>query len=112
LTWDKTDDYIRSGHGDKSKYDSDSFRTIAIYEKEGIKAIIGHRKGHFKYGKCETGTEVESFLFSLENGWTVEKAKTGLKSTKKEKRIKCRTIYLFSLVPQNISLQVAKKHSA
>ena len=48
MTWEKTADYIRSGHGDKSKYDPDSFRTITIDEKEGIKAIIGCPKGHFR----------------------------------------------------------------
>ena len=75
MTWEKTADYIRSGHGDKSKYDPDSFRTITIDEKEGIKAIIGCPKGHFRDGQCDAGTEVESYLFSLANGWTMEKAK-------------------------------------
>jgi len=75
LPWEKTDDYIRSGHGDKSKYDSDSFRTIDISEDEGIKAIIACPKGNFKNGEYQVGTEVESFLFSLEKGWTMEKAK-------------------------------------
>jgi hypothetical protein len=85
VTWDKTDDYIRSGHGDKSKYDSDSFRTMTIDEKEGIKAIIACPKGHFKNGQCGTGTEVESYLFSLDDGWTMEKAKIWFEKHQKKK---------------------------
>jgi hypothetical protein len=85
MPWDKTDDYIRSGHGDKGKFDPDSFRTITIAEEKGIKAIVGCPKGHFKKGKCEIGTEVESFLFSLQNGWTMEKAKDWFEKHEKEK---------------------------
>lgn len=85
MPWDKTDEYIRSGHGNKSKYDSDSFRTIVIDEKEGIKAIIGCPKGHFKNGKCNAGTEVESYLFALDKGWSMEKAKDWFEKHEKGK---------------------------
>jgi hypothetical protein len=75
MPWEETDEYIRSGHEDPSKYDSDSVRTIDISEEKGIKAVIGCPKGHFKSGKCEVGTEVQSYLFAKEEGWSMSKAK-------------------------------------
>ena len=84
IPWEKSDDYIRSGHGDKSNYDSESFRTMDISKDEGIKAVVGCPKGHFKNGRCETGMEVESYLFSLDEGWTMQKAKEWFKKHEKE----------------------------
>lgn len=75
MPWEETDDYIRSGHKNPEEYDPKSMRTIEIDANEGIKAIIGCPKGKFKNGKCQAGTEVQSFLFSKEQKWTLKKAK-------------------------------------
>jgi hypothetical protein len=61
-------EYIRSGHRNPNDFEPNSFRTIWISENEGIKAIIGKPKGK------ET-MEIVSYLFLLEKGWTLEKAK-------------------------------------
>ena len=60
--WEETEEFIRSGH----KEPSDTCRTIDISEEEGIKAV------YCKYGE-EWG--IQSYLFSIAKGWTMEKAK-------------------------------------
>jgi len=85
LPWEETNDYIRSGHENPDKYDKDSMRTIDIDAAEGIKAVIGCPKGKFKGGKCTVGTEVQSYLFSKEKGWTMTKAKEWFEKSKEGK---------------------------
>jgi len=43
-------------------------RTIVLSMDEGIKAVIGKPKG-------KDSMEIESYLFQLDKGWTVDKAK-------------------------------------
>jgi hypothetical protein len=59
--WETTENSIRSGHGNKEKYDPDSFRTIDI--TSGIQAVIACPKGKWANGKCQVGTEVQSYIF-------------------------------------------------
>ena len=68
LPWEQSEDFIRSGHKNVDDFQSDSLRTIWVSEKEGIKAVIGKKKG-------SQTTEVVSYLFMKEKGWTLEKAK-------------------------------------
>lgn len=68
LPWEQTEEFIRSGHKDVNNFQPDSLRTIWISEKDGIKAVIGKKKG------SET-TEVISYLFIKEKDWTIDKAK-------------------------------------
>jgi len=82
MPWEETEDYIRSGHGDLSKYDKESMRTITIDRSGGIKAIVACRKGSFDGGRCSKGMEVVSFLFARDKGWTMSKAKTWFKKKK------------------------------
>ncbi len=90
MPWEETDDYIRSGHESPDKYDKDSMRTIEIDAEEGIKAVIGCPKGNFKQGKCAVGTEVQSYLFAKEKGWTMTKAKAWFEKSKREKEPKAK----------------------
>jgi hypothetical protein len=83
MPWEETDDYVRSGHIDPDKYDDDSMRTIDIDTNEGIKAVIGCPKGKYKNGKCQVGTEVQSYLFAKNQGWTMNKAKKWFKEHEK-----------------------------
>jgi hypothetical protein len=69
LPWEESEEFIRSGHRNLSEFQPDSFRTILVSKEEGIKAIIGKLKG-------KTSTEVASFLFEKNKGWTIDKAKT------------------------------------
>jgi len=68
LPWEQTEEFIRSGHKGIEDFQSDSLRTIWISEKEGVKAVIGKKKG-------SQATEVVSYLFMKEKGWTLDKAK-------------------------------------
>ena len=68
LPWEETEDFIRSGHRNPEEFEPDSLRTITLSEEEGIQAVIGKPKG------MKT-TEVVSYLFKKEKGWTLEKAK-------------------------------------
>jgi len=67
--WEETEENIRSGH----KEASEECRTIEISEDEGIKAI------YCKYGEK---WDIQSYLFSKEKGWTLEKAKNWFSSHK------------------------------
>jgi hypothetical protein len=90
LPWEETDDYVRSGHENPGKYDKDSMRTIDIDAADGIKAVIGCLKGNFKGGKCAVGTQVQSYLFAKEKGWTMMRAKEWFEKSKERKEPKKR----------------------
>jgi hypothetical protein len=68
LPWETTDHYIRSGHRSPEEFHLETLRTIVLSEDEGIKAVIGKPKG-------KDSMEVQSYLFDLSKGWTLEKAK-------------------------------------
>jgi len=72
LPWEETQDFIRSGHRNPEEFEPDSLRTITLSEEEGIQAVIGKPKG-------KKTTEVVSYLFKKEKGWTLEKAKEWFK---------------------------------
>jgi len=67
--WEETEENIRSGH----KEASEECKNIEISESEGIKAI------YCKYGE---NWDIQSYLFSKEKGWTLEKAKSWFSSHK------------------------------
>jgi len=73
LPWEETQDFIRSGHRNQEEFEPDSLRTITLSEEEGIQAVIGKPKG-------QKTTEVVSYLFKKEKGWTLEKAKEWFKA--------------------------------
>jgi len=68
MPWEITDKYIRSGHRNPEEFQPETMRTVTLSEEEGIKAVIGKPKDK------ET-MEVQSYLFDLSKGWTLEKAK-------------------------------------
>lgn len=80
-----TEQYIRIRVKDPDYFDDDSFRTITISEDEGIRAIIGCRKGEYEGGRCNVGTEVQSYLFDKEK-WTLSEAEAWVEEHKKTER--------------------------
>ena len=68
MPWETTDQYIRSGHRSPEEFKPNSLRTVTISEDEGIKSIIG------KPLSKET-MEIQSYLFEVSKGWSLEKAK-------------------------------------
>ena len=71
MPWEKTESSIRSGHNPPGKYDR--MRTIVISAGRGIKAVYGRIKGTQNW-------EVQSFIFDLAKGWTMDKAKAWFKT--------------------------------
>jgi hypothetical protein len=67
LPWDQTQNLIRSGHRNPEDFDTETLKTITLSEEEGIQAIIAKPWN-------KQSTEVVSYLFSKEKGWTTEKA--------------------------------------
>jgi len=68
LPWEEDNNFIRSGHRSQDEFQPDTFRTITLSEENGISAVIGKPKGKHT-------TEVLSYLFDKNKGWTLNKAK-------------------------------------
>ncbi len=83
MPWEETEEYIRSAHESTDNYDRDSLRTIEIDADQGIKAIVGCPKGHFRNGRCNVGTQVLSYLFAKNKGWNTAKAKEWFEKSEK-----------------------------
>lgn len=64
---DITDQYIRIRVAQPGSFEENSFRITWISRDDGIKAVIGRKKG-------EQATSVQSFLF-VKDKWTVERAR-------------------------------------
>jgi len=77
----ESSEHIRSGHRSPDDFQSDSLRTITLSEEEGIKAVIGKPKG-------KDTTEVQSYLFAKDKGWTLEKAKAWFEQHKDQEKVK------------------------
>ncbi|MGC8895670.1 MAG: hypothetical protein ACP5LB_02725 [Candidatus Bathyarchaeia archaeon] len=76
MPWEITDQYIRSGHRSPEEFEPNSLRTITLNESEGIKAVVGKPKGKDKMN-------VQSYLFEISKGWTIEKAKAWFEKHRK-----------------------------
>jgi len=68
------DKYWRVRVKDPEYFDEKSFKIIDISKDGKIRAIIGCKKGKFKNGICQIGTEVQSYLFA-KDAFTAEEAK-------------------------------------
>jgi len=68
MSWEETEKYVRSGHRAPEEFQQGTQKTITVNEKEGIQAIVGKPKG-------KQTMEIQSYLFSKDKGWTVERAK-------------------------------------
>jgi len=88
MPWEETQDSIRSGHQDPDKFDADSFRVIDIDPNQGIKAVIACPKGQFKAGECQVGTQTQSFIFTKDKGWTLEKAKQWFEQYRDQEKVR------------------------
>ena len=68
MPWEITKQYIRSGYRSPEEFQPNSLRTVTLSEDEGIEAIVGKPKG-------KDTMEVQSYLFNVSKGWTLDKAK-------------------------------------
>jgi len=71
--WEQTEEYIRSGHGSVEM--AETCRTTDFNGKlpQGMKAIYCKKKGSDEW-------YIQSYLFPLKEGWTMDKAKTWFNS--------------------------------
>jgi len=76
MPWEETDDFIRSGHGDKNKYSTCRTTTFDDKLPKGIKAVYCKRKDNSKW-------EIQSYLFPKSQGWNMGNAKSWFKSHNK-----------------------------
>jgi len=81
LPWEITDQYIRSGHRSPEEFQPNSLRTIVLNEDESIKATIGKPKG-------KDAMEVQSYLFDVSKGWTLDKAKAWFEKHEKDEAMR------------------------
>jgi hypothetical protein len=77
LPWDQTQKYVRSGHNNPEDFDPETLKTITLNEEEEIKAITGKPWN-------KQSTETITYLFSIEKGWTKEKAQQWLSQHEKK----------------------------
>jgi hypothetical protein len=77
LPWKQTQTYIVSGHKNPEDFDPKTLKTVNLNQEEGIQAITA------KPWDKET-TEVVTYLFLKEKGWTTEKTQEWF--TEHEKR--------------------------
>ena len=96
MPWENTEKFIRSGHRSVEDFQAGTLKTITIDEKEGIQAIVGKPKGKLTM-------EVQSYLFSKDKGWTVEKAKEWFEKHNAAKE------HVYALLPFVIAEKVSEK---
>jgi hypothetical protein len=99
LPWETTDQYIRSGHRNPEEFKPESLRTIVLNGNEGIKAVIGKPVG-------KNTMEVQSYLFELSKGWTLEKAKAWFEQYHKSEALR---EHLFALLPFKVLEKIVDK---
>jgi hypothetical protein len=99
LPWETTDKYIRSGHRSPEEFKLESLRTIVLNEDEGIKAVIGKPKG-------KDTMEVQSYLFELSKGWTVDKAKAWFEKHHKDEVVR---EHFWAVMPFKVLEKIVEK---
>jgi hypothetical protein len=72
MPWENTEEYIRSGHKSPDEFQNNTLKTIVLSAEEEIKAVVGKPKG-------QDTTEVQSYLFEKNKGWTTERAQQWFK---------------------------------
>jgi hypothetical protein len=68
MSWEETEKYVRSGHRAPEEFQQGTQKTVTLNEIDGIQALVGKPNG-------KQTMEIQSYLFSKDKGWTVEKAK-------------------------------------
>lgn len=96
MPWEETEEYVRHRQRDPEEFQKETFRTVVLSEKDGIKAVMGKPKGKHIM-------EVQSYLFEKSKGWTVEKAKEWLQKHEQGKE------HVYALLPFTVNEKVLEK---
>jgi hypothetical protein len=67
MPWEETQTHIQNGLRSPSEFQENTLKTIELNQKDGIQAIVGKPKDKPTF-------EIQSYLFSKDKGWTVQKA--------------------------------------
>jgi len=97
MPWEETDEYIRHRQRDPKEFQQETLRTIALDEKDGVKAVVGKPNG-------KHAMEVQSYLFEKSHGWTTEKAKEWL-----ETHVGSAKEHIYALLPFTVNEKVLEK---
>ena len=101
-----TNRYVRVRVRDPEEMQEDSFRTITLDDKKGIKAIIAKPKG-------SDTTVIQSYLFALEKGWTTDKALEWVRQHHQEIKSSMSKDYIifgYEEVTKNITANITKSY--
>ena len=73
---DETEDSYRIRQKDPGQFDDESFRTIEV--TEGVKGVVGCPKGEYSQGKCQVGTQIQTYIFD-KGKFTKDQARNWIK---------------------------------
>jgi hypothetical protein len=96
MPWETTENNIRSGHRPVEEFQAETLKTITVSEKDGIQAIVGKPLG-------KQAMEIQSYLFSIEKGWTIEKAKEWFERHNAAKE------HVYALLPFVVAEKIVEK---
>lgn len=71
MSWENTEEHIQYGQRASEEFQQDTLKTLTLNDREGIQVTLGKPKE-------KQTMEVQGYLFSKKNGWTVETAKKWL----------------------------------
>lgn len=96
MPWETTEKFIHSGHRPVEDFQQDTLKTVTLNEQEGIQAIIGKPKG-------KDAMEIQSYLFQIDKGWTLQKAQEWFQAHNTAKE------HIYALLPFVVAEKVAEK---
>ena len=96
MPWETTEKNVRSAHRAVEDFQAGTLKTITLNEKEGIQAIVGKPQGKLIM-------ETQSYLFSLDKGWTLQKAKEWFEKHNSAKE------HVYALLPFVVAEKVSEK---
>ena len=96
MPWETTEENVRSAHRAVEDFQAGTLKTITLNEKEGIQAIVGKPQGKLTM-------ETQSYLFSLDKGWTLQKAKEWVEKHNGAKE------HVYALLPFVVAEKISEK---
>jgi hypothetical protein len=96
MPWETTEKYIQSGHRPLENFKQDTLKTITIDEEAGIQAVMGKPKD-------QDAMEIQSYLFQIGKGWTIQKAQEWFKKHNTAKE------HIYAVLPFVVAEKVVDK---
>jgi hypothetical protein len=96
MPWETTEKFIHSGHKPVEDFQQDTLKTVTIDEKTGVQAVMGKPKG-------KDTMEIQSYLFPLDKGWTLQTAQEWFEKHNPAKE------HVYAVLPFVVAEKVADK---